>query len=356
MIEWAEDSFSRSPRKFFIDSGAEVSIIKEDAVNSLFAEAANTTVIYRIQGITVGACIILDSIKVNLQSLECFLHIVSSSVPMEADGLLGWDIINKYKGVIDAAEQKLMLDNKVIPFFNKDIIDLPPRMRKVIKARAFNDEPVGWVPLQHLKDGILFGNFVGQNRDGWIFAECLNTTEEFLSIPIPWVELIPCETVSAHENIDAGEDINKLQDSFIFSLATDNAAESAPSEPQSNLSLEGRKKKIFDLMDTEGCSEEELAAVRELIEHSPYVFGLDGEPLPISNIIKCSITTTSEKPFTPKHYRYPPKIKDQMQKEIDKLLKGDIILKFTTPWLSPLWIVPKKTVDQSGNKKQQTAK
>ncbi|KAL7294456.1 hypothetical protein TKK_0012451 [Trichogramma kaykai] len=247
---------------------------------------------------------------------------------MEADGLLGWDIINKYKGVIDAAEQKLMLDNKVIPFFNKDIIDLPPRMRKTE-----------------------FDNFVGQNRDGWIFAECLNTTEEFLSIPIPWVELIPCETVCAHENTDAGEDSNKLQDSFIFSLATDNAAESAPSEPQSTLSLEGRKKKIFDLMDTEGCSEEELAAIKELIEHNPYVFGLDGEPFPISNIIKCSITTTSEKPFTPKHYRYPPKIKDQMQKEIDKLLKGDIIVKSTTPWLSPLWIVPKKTVDQSGNKK-----
>ncbi|CAB0042172.1 unnamed protein product [Trichogramma brassicae] len=104
-------------------------------------------------------------------------------------------------------------------------------------------------------------------------------------------------------------------------------------------------------MDTEGCSEDELVAVRELIEHNPYVFGLDGEPLPISNVIKCSITTTSEKPFAPKHYRYPPKIKEQMQKEIDKLLKGDIIVKSTTPWLSPLWIVPKKTVDQSGNKK-----
>ncbi|CAB0042196.1 unnamed protein product [Trichogramma brassicae] len=133
---------------------------------------------------------------------------------------------------------------------------------------------------------------------------------------------------------------------------TDKAAENAPSERQSTLlPLEERKKKIFELMDTEGCSEDELVAVRELIEHNPYVFGLDGEPLPISNIIKCSITTTSEKLFAPKHYRYPPKIKEQMQKEIDKLLKGDIIVKSTTPWLSPLWIVPKKTVDQSGNKK-----
>ncbi|CAB0043056.1 unnamed protein product [Trichogramma brassicae] len=61
--------------------------------------------------------------------------------------------------------------------------------------------------------------------------------------------------------------------------------------------------------------------------------------------------TPASAPFAPKHYRYPPKIKEQMQKEIDQLLKGDIIVKSTTPWLSPLWIVPKKTVDQSGNKK-----
>uniref|UniRef100_A0ABD2W594 RNA-directed DNA polymerase n=1 Tax=Trichogramma kaykai TaxID=54128 RepID=A0ABD2W594_9HYME len=104
-------------------------------------------------------------------------------------------------------------------------------------------------------------------------------------------------------------------------------------------------------MDTEGCKDFELEAVKSLVSHNPYVFGLEGEPLPVSNVITCSITTTTEKPITPKYYRYPPKIKEVIQKEIDKLIKNDIIAPSNTPWLSPLWVVPKKTFDADGNKK-----
>uniref|UniRef100_A0ABD2W479 Uncharacterized protein n=1 Tax=Trichogramma kaykai TaxID=54128 RepID=A0ABD2W479_9HYME len=43
--------------------------------------------------------------------------------------------------------------------------------------------------------------------------------------------------------------------------------------------------------------------------------------MPVSNVLTCSITTTTEKPITPRYYRYPPKIKEVMQKEIDKLIK-----------------------------------
>ncbi|CAB0030478.1 unnamed protein product [Trichogramma brassicae] len=58
--------------------------------------------------------------------------------------------------------------------------------------------------------------------------------------------------------------IEWVEDSFSRSPTTDKAAENAPSERQSTLPLEEEKKKIFELMDTEGCSEDELVAVREL--------------------------------------------------------------------------------------------
>uniref|UniRef100_A0ABD2WDM0 RNA-directed DNA polymerase n=1 Tax=Trichogramma kaykai TaxID=54128 RepID=A0ABD2WDM0_9HYME len=104
-------------------------------------------------------------------------------------------------------------------------------------------------------------------------------------------------------------------------------------------------------MDTEGCDKDELAAVGSLVEYNPYVFGLEGEPLPISKTITCAINTTTEVPFTPKFYRYPLKIKAVIQKEIDKMIKNDIIEPSNTPWLSLLWAVPKKTLDANGNKK-----
>uniref|UniRef100_A0ABD2WHI0 CCHC-type domain-containing protein n=1 Tax=Trichogramma kaykai TaxID=54128 RepID=A0ABD2WHI0_9HYME len=145
-------------------------------------------------------------------------------------------------------------------------------------------------------------------------------------------ELIPCNSMSDRGAAYAGEDDDMFPESFIHSLLADDKCKGNDEKPAQHdndrFTLHGaeRVSKIMQLMDTDGCNNEQLAAIKNVVEHKPYTFGLEGEPLPISNLITCSITTTTEKPLVPKYYRYPPKLKVQMQKEIDKLLKGDIIV------------------------------
>ncbi|CAB0029827.1 unnamed protein product [Trichogramma brassicae] len=247
------------------------------------------------------------------------------------------------------------MDENFHPFINvTETVELPPRSRKTIAARVINDEPVGLVPLQNLGEGILFGNFIGtRTPQGQVLAECINTTDETIIMPRPRVELLPCDTMSHENNKIANEDSVALNKTCIYSLFSEEKVSEEKESLPPGLVLYGtdRVNRIIELMDTAGCDQKELAAVRKLVEHNPYVFGLDGEPLPISTRLKCSIKTTSEVPFTPKYYRYPPQIKQVIQKELDKLIKNDIIRPSNTPWLSPLWAVPKKTLDADGNKK-----
>ncbi|XP_036150748.1 uncharacterized protein LOC118648534 [Monomorium pharaonis] len=51
-----------------------------------------------------------------------------------------------------------------------------------------------------------------------------------------------------------------------------------------------------------------------------------------------------------KQYRYPPIHKDEIDRQVGELLKNDVIKPSTSPYNSPLWIVPKKA-DSKGNKR-----
>jgi hypothetical protein len=54
-------------------------------------------------------------------------------------------------------------------------------------------------------------------------------------------------------------------------------------------------------------------------------FGFDGELLPATHLITHKINISTNKLIKTKQYRYPPKLKEQLQKEIDKLMEGKII-------------------------------
>lgn len=69
-----------------------------------------------------------------------------------------------------------------------------------------------------------------------------------------------------------------------------------------------------------------------------------------TNAIKHKITTTDDVPVFTKSYRYPYCHKDEVRLQIEKMLDQGVIRPSTSPWSSPIWIVPKK-LDASGPKK-----
>ena len=79
---------------------------------------------------------------------------------------------------------------------------ISPNTRQIIYARVLNeDEEAGFVPLQNLGPGLLFGNFVATNKEGKAYALCYNTSDETVAINTPSVTLEPYEHIKEKEEL-----------------------------------------------------------------------------------------------------------------------------------------------------------
>lgn len=88
----------------------------------------------------------------------------------------------------------------------------------------------------------------------------------------------------------------------------------------------------------------------KLLEDFKDLFYKDGDKLTATHEVQHEIPTSIDKPLYSKIYRYPRVHENEIQKQIGEMLSQNIIKESTSPYNSPLWIVPKK-IDNSGIKK-----
>lgn len=80
------------------------------------------------------------------------------------------------------------------------------------------------------------------------------------------------------------------------------------------------------------------------------IFHIEGEPLSFSSHTKHLILTTSTIPIHTKTYRYPKVHEEEVKTQVKKMLEQNIIQPSSSPWRSPIWVVPKQQ-DASGKQK-----
>lgn len=95
---------------------------------------------------------------------------------------------------------------------------------------------------------------------------------------------------------------------------------------------------------------EERSQLFSLFKKHPNVFYFPEDKLSFTNQVKHEIKTHDENPVFTKSYRYPYVHKQEVQKQINKMLQDGIIRPSSSPWSSPIWVVPKK-LDASGQRK-----
>ena len=73
-------------------------------------------------------------------------------------------------------------------------------------------------------------------------------------------------------------------------------------------------------------------------------FQIPGEPLKATNVLQRSIPTIDDFPIFSRQCRFLPVHKEEITKQVDELLKNEIIKPFQSPYNTPVWIVPKKNL------------
>lgn len=97
-------------------------------------------------------------------------------------------------------------------------------------------------------------------------------------------------------------------------------------------------------------NEEEKQQLTNLLTNFQDLFQPPDNKLSFTTKIKADIRTTDDNPIYSKSYPYPQALKQEVEKQINKLLNDGIIRPSRSPYNSPIWIVPKKS-DASNEKK-----
>lgn len=110
------------------------------------------------------------------------------------------------------------------------------------------------------------------------------------------------------------------------------------------------EKNILRKFNFNYLNKEELGVIMELLTEFKDLFYVEGDSLSATNDIQHEIITTTDKPLYSKIYRYPQVHESEILRQVNDMLRQNIIRESNSAYNSPLWIVPKKS-DNTGEKK-----
>lgn len=114
--------------------------------------------------------------------------------------------------------------------------------------------------------------------------------------------------------------------------------------------LEPNQYPISNLIKQSELHKEGNSKILGLLKRYKKLFYKEGDDLTFTHEIKHEIVTKTDRPIYTKTYRYPKIHEQEIERQIDDMLRQGIITESSSPYNSPLWIVPKKE-DNSGIKK-----
>lgn len=213
----------------------------------------------------------------------------------------------------------IRIGDKILPFDSpiplQKTITIPARTEYIARVGIINDLPNGFVKKQTLKHNVFIPDTLVTNNNGTTVIPILNTDvcEQIIETPMLEIEEIaPCHDVHFADDIP----INKMSSSRLETL-------------MQNIRLNH-------------LNQEEGNSILDICKDYNDIFHLPQDILTTTTTLKHEIPTTSDVPIHTKTYRYPKVHESEVENQINKMLKDNIIEPSTSPYSSPIWIVPKK--------------
>lgn len=315
------------PLKFLIDTGSTYSfinpaLINEEHVKKLTSDINIHTVLntFKIREYTD---------KINFKQFEKIpnFKFLLFNFHSHFNGLLGMDILSSLNAKINLAESILETPETAIPILTRanpvDTLHNLPQNTKMLLPLPVNFMEGDFIfETTNLDNQVsITGGLYTANAGSAYFEVCNNSDQ--------------IQTLYLEEGLQAEEfSLQTHQYLNCMSAATD-------TERQDDQQLN---------ILTEHLNSEEKQCILKLCKSFKRLFHNENNQLTFSNAIKHSIPTTDNIPIHTKSYRYPFVHKDEVRKQISKMLEQNIIKNSHSPWSAPVWVVPKKS-DNIGEKK-----
>lgn len=112
---------------------------------------------------------------------------------------------------------------------------------------------------------------------------------------------------------------------------------------------EERYKRLLKEINLENLDQISANTLKPILKEFADIFHLNDDILSVNNFYKQQISLNDPSPVYIKNYRLPESQRDEINKQVEKLIDEKLIEASTSPYNSPLLLVPKKSLD--GEKK-----
>lgn len=312
---------------FLVDTGASISLIRRDR---MFTDVRiNPHYSASISGITDEVISTLGTVKSKLFAQGAqFSHIfqvVDENFPIPIDGILGLDFISQFRASIDYDQWKLLLhpfkyDNftvsqKLYMHPKLHTVLLPPRAETIRPISLNTEQKYVYVPDQEIAPNVLIGRAIVPSQNAFVYV--LNYNNTVVSLNKPTIRYESLENFNIFDmNITGDEHKEKVMKAL---------RKNFPKQVQDQL-----EKLCLEFVD---------------------IFATSGDPVRPNNFYTQKIRLKDDTPTFIKNYRTPYADKDEMNRQVRKLIEDDYIEPSNSEYGNPILLVPKKALPGSDKKR-----
>lgn len=317
-------SFSNSDKTLYlVDTGSDVCLIKKQYLKG-------ETICFpgeklRLHGITNDVITTLGSCTAKIQLTESIFidqifHIVPDDFPLVVHGIIGYDFLSNHNCFLNFSDYSLQFSelNVKLPlsshFYDTEV---PARSEKTILMLLDVDCDNEYLCRSNeISKGVFVANTIVRSVEKYAAINVININDSAVSLKNHILN------------------VNPISDFKLF-----------PINNWTN-NIENRLQFIESQINTEDLNNEEKSSIQKICKEYNDVFFVEGDSLSMTNATMHSIPIPENaNPVNVKPYRLPESMKEIISSEVSSLLNNNIIRPSTSPWNSPLLVVPKKSID-----------
>lgn len=318
-------SLTKNKVIFLVDTQADVSIIKTGSIQH-FNKILNTTDVISLKGISENQTESLGSINMDVEISEIKIpnkfHVVTDKFPIPSHGILGKDFIKQNKCAMDYETMTITIR--------------PPNMRELtIPIRSEVLGGIAAIPPR-------CETYRTFHITGVKFPCVIETQEIQKDVHLATTIAYEPHTVVRVLNID--DDIKLIDTEKIKVTDIDNFHVYKMENEKVNKHDDPRKIQLEAILKKRIPKHAVSDLIQLCMEFSD-IFHVEGDTPTTNNFYKQKLTVNDNTPVYIKNYRLPHVQKEEINRQVKKLLTDDLIEMSRSNYNSPLILVPKKSTD-----------
>ena len=317
-----------------VDTGATLTVISSQIWKMIQDKCILSPFSREIISATGDAMKVLGQAEITLKFGKAYCPVRVIVAEIDLDVVLGLDIMKNHEISIDVINNAIVIKGQKLDLsctgklgcyrvVLTEKIDIPAQSEMVLSGK------VDGVGANHLGLGIVEPTEYFSENGKSLVARSLVKANEFVPVRIANFS-DECQTVYPGTNV-----------------ATISAVQNVSSCMKESRPLNTEKRipeHIRDLYEraSDGTTGQQRAQIRRLLLKYSHIFSSTDSDLGRTGIITHQIPTGNARPIKQPLRRVPVHLRDEVDKQIDKMLEDDVIEPSTSPWASGIVLVKKK--------------